>query len=165
MRTRTDRTGRGLSARGRRPADRPCRIAAAFRLLLAASLIGMLTGCGGETDPFERVPVEGVVTVDGSPLSRGTIRFIPEGTTEGPKVALPVVDGSFSGDRSVGPVAGKHQVVVEPEESDEFPHDGEEVLEQLAEEGRRRRAPAAKSPPSTPHTFVAGETNEVRFDL
>lgn len=155
----------------RRRFERPGQVVTMAKSLpvVVACLVGPVGGCGGEADPFDRVPVEGTVSLDGAPLSRGTIRFIPEGSTVGPKVALPVADGSFRGDRTVGPVAGRHRVEVEPDESEEFPHDGEERLAQFADaakSGKRRRRPATTSSrPSTTHTFVADETNQAHFDF
>ena len=171
MRRRCDRSSRGSvptaihSGKRRERSLNAALAMAKSRMFCVACLVGLSVGCGGKTDPFDRIPVAGTVTIDGAPLSRGTIRFIPEESTPGPKVALPVVDGSFRGDRTVGPVAGRHRVEVEPDESDEFPHDGEEVLEQLAKEGKRRRAARTKPRPSTTHMFVAGELNEADFDF
>lgn len=171
MRRRCDRTSDASIATTIHSGGRRCRgstVALAMaraQFVCVACLVGLSVGCGGQADPFDRVPVEGTVTIDGAPLSRGTIRFIPDESTTGPKVALPVVDGSFRGDRMVGPVAGGHRIEVEPDESDEFPHDGEEVLEQLVEEGKRRRGARAKSPWSTTHTFAAGEPHEAHFDF
>ena len=129
---------------------------------LALAFVG--GGCGGPADPFERVAVEGTVTVDGEPLGRGMIRLTPIAPTAGPKVALPVVDGRFAGDATVGPVAGRHRVVVELDESDEFPHDGEEVLEGLrAQPASRRSRRTADAPPELTHTFTAEGVNRCDF--
>jgi hypothetical protein len=39
-------------------------------------LLLTLSGCGG--DSLALVPVEGKVTIDGSPFSNGTVRFVPD---------------------------------------------------------------------------------------
>lgn len=124
----------------------------------------LVVGCGGSTDPFERVAVEGTVTIGGEPLGRGMIRLTPIAPTEGPKVSLPVVDGRFAGDATVGPVAGRHRVAVEVDESDEFPHDGEEVLEELGRQPAPRRSPRRAEPPAElTHTFTAEDVNLCDF--
>ncbi len=62
----------------------------------------------------ERVPVRGRVSLDGKPLSYGTIAFIPE-KGAGPArstVVARVRNGEFQFDSTSGPEAGKHRVLV-----------------------------------------------------
>ncbi|MEX0820469.1 MAG: hypothetical protein WD070_12785 [Pirellulaceae bacterium] len=142
-----------------------------FHLTLPTmGLILVLAGCGGGDDPFERVAVEGTVTVDGQPLDRGTIRFIPTATTPGPKTTLNIRDGQFEGDSANGPVPGTHRIEIEPDVSDNFPHDGEEVLEKLHAERTRperpkRLVPVDRQMTELMHTFAADELNRCEFEL
>lgn len=51
-----------------------------FRLLtftIVATLTGLSLGCGGTANPLGRQAVSGAVTLDGAPVSNGTIRFEP----------------------------------------------------------------------------------------
>ncbi len=130
----------------------------------------LVIGCGGRRDPFERVAVEGTVTVDGQPLDRGMIRFIPNATTLGPKTTLNICDAQFTGDTACGPVAGAHRVAIEPDVSDRFPHDGEGVLEKLHTDRPRPERPTRLVPYDRQrvelnHTFVADELNRCEIEL
>lgn len=128
------------------------------------ALAWMTIGCGGPADPFDRVAVEGTVTVGGEPLSRGVIRLTPIAPTAGPKVSLPVIDGHFTVDATMGPVAGRHRVEVAADESEEFPHDGEDVLEELAgQPAPRRPRRTSDAPPELTHTFTADGVNRCDF--
>jgi len=56
-----------------------------FRAWVLLIISGCIVGCGGApaaTLP-ETVPVTGVVTLDGKPLTAATITFIPQGQTKG----------------------------------------------------------------------------------
>lgn len=68
-------------------------------------------GCGGG-DPFERAAVEGVVNVDGQPLTDGVILFVPDGNTTG-RVARGIIkDGTFKIPASEGPSVGAQKVEI-----------------------------------------------------
>lgn len=149
----------------RRFRRRPCHLT-----LVIVGLVSLVIGCGGRRDPFERVAVEGTVTVDGQPLDRGTIRFVPTATTSGPKTTLNIRDGQFTGDTASGPVAGAHRVEIEPDVSDRFPHDGEEVLEKMHMDRPRPERPTRLVPydrqrAELTHTFVADELNRCKIEL
>jgi len=64
-----------------------------------------LAGCG--CSESERVAVQGNVTLDGKPLVRGAIVFVPTGGTAGPKAGAVIDNGHFSIDARQGPLAGK----------------------------------------------------------
>ena len=80
-------------------------------LLLALLVLG---GCSGATDDLPRQAVSGQVTLNGQPLSSGTIQFQPGA---GPRAvsmsggAL-IQDGSYSIPRNEGLVPGKYKVSV-----------------------------------------------------
>lgn len=79
-------------------------------LLLALALFGFclsLSGCGGQG-----VPVHGHVTLDGAPLSAGTIKFIPEAGVPGPTVSAEIEGGEYAFGSADGPVAGPYRVEI-----------------------------------------------------
>lgn len=73
--------------------------------------LGLISGCG-DSRP-ERVPVSGVVLIDGQPLSQGNIKFVPKnGRPSSGKIAP---DGRFTltcYDGKDGAILGTHQVQV-----------------------------------------------------
>jgi hypothetical protein len=90
---------------------------------LRACLVGALValpaaGCGGT--PYKTAPVSGRVTLDGRPLPKATVMFIPAAGTEGK--ALPSSAGLtdeagryslvLDGGKKEGAVVGKHKVVI-----------------------------------------------------
>jgi hypothetical protein len=89
---------------------------AARRWLLAAALTGVvgssIAGC--RESGYQRVAVSGLVTVDGKPLTVGSVRFIrvgggrPSATTIGP-------DGRFDFG-SEGVVVGRHRIEINASE-------------------------------------------------
>jgi hypothetical protein len=78
-------------------------------LLLLGSLVIMGCGDGRPT----RVPVSGTVLIDGQPLGRGNIKFVPaDGRPSAGKIAA---DGSFTltcYDGNDGALLGQHRVQV-----------------------------------------------------
>ena len=80
-------------------------------------LIGLaschLLGCGAGAPGPERASVSGTVTVDGTPLANGSVRFVPiEGTT-GPVAGATVENGKYSVAHANGPVVGTNRVEIE----------------------------------------------------
>ena len=65
-------------------------------------------GCGGES--LDRVPVSGTVTLDGSPLPSGSIRFHPLG--DGQSAGGSIEAGAFSIPQADGPAPGEYRVEV-----------------------------------------------------
>jgi hypothetical protein len=81
----------------------------------------VLSGCGGGPKLPPTAPVSGIVTLDDTPLPRGTVQFVPDGSqgTSGPP-GVGVID---SGGRFEiftagvkGAVVGHHKVAVEARE-------------------------------------------------
>jgi hypothetical protein len=61
---------------------------------------------------LQRVAVYGKVTLDGAPLTSGSISLVPAPSTEGPVANGLISQGTYRFDRSDGPVAGDYQVLV-----------------------------------------------------
>lgn len=78
------------------------RIACAIALLAC-----FIVGCGG--DEFNRVPVSGTVTLDGTAVASGSIlAWAADVGTEAPNVGAPITDGKFSFSPDQAPVAGSY---------------------------------------------------------
>lgn len=56
--------------------------------------------------------MSGSVTLDGVPLSEGTITFFPSGTTKGPASGGAIVDGRYDIAAAEGPVVGTNRVEI-----------------------------------------------------
>ena len=104
--------------------------------VLTAGFIAFF-GCSQQQVGFDRVAVQGSVTLGGKPLTAGTIRFVPAAGVAGPKVSLAVQEGQFKSDALNGPTLGLHRVEIELAASDEYAHDDEAVLVQLEAKGAR----------------------------
>jgi len=83
-------------------------------ITLAALLLGACSGCGGSGSLPTLIPVKGKVTYKGQPLTKGTVRFEPDGYGRMATGDLQA-DGTFvlttyqTGD---GVVAGQHKVFI-----------------------------------------------------
>lgn len=145
---------------------------ASNHLVLAAMLFcGLIVGCGsGAAEGPPRADVRGVVTLDGQPLSKGVILFVPLEGTPGPKTSVPIADGKFSADESTGPVVGKHRIEIKSTDDGGYARDDETAIDRLKESRTRRidvvRVPAAFNANSRLTETVSEEgTNEFEFPL
>ena len=86
-------------------------------------------GCGHKVTGPERASVSGAVSVNGTPLLIGTIRFVPIDSTAGPKVSVAVVGGSYEAAAENGPVVGHSRIEIESLEGPAF--DDEQALAEL----------------------------------
>ncbi|MFO1095380.1 MAG: hypothetical protein U0992_19050 [Planctomycetaceae bacterium] len=71
-----------------------------------------LVGCSQPDDPWPRAAASGRVTLDGVPLSEGTITFFPSGDTQGPASGGPIVNGRYDLAAAEGPVVGTNRVEI-----------------------------------------------------
>lgn len=110
-------------------------------MLVAALLCGCVTGCY-RGDP-DRVAVAGVVEVDGAPLGKGTVRFLPSSGSVGPVVVAGVEQGKFSVPRDKGPLTGDYRLEVAAD-----PDVGFDVTDDLAYAAAREKSkkPLSLSP-------------------
>lgn len=73
----------------------------------------LLNGCGAPDGPL-RQPMYGEITsTDISGDLKGTIAFLPSGTTKGPAANGLIVDGAYEFTSETGPVAGNHRVIID----------------------------------------------------
>lgn len=84
-----------------------------FGFLAGLALLG-LVGCGGGGgDSLPRQPVEGVVTLDGAPVEKGTIQFMPTpGAPNATLASAMIENGKYSIPRDRGPVPGGYRVII-----------------------------------------------------
>ena len=73
-------------------------------------LFGAATGCGG--DGLNRASVEGMVTVDGTPIPEGNMAMIPMAGTTGPSAGATITDGKYFISSDKGPVPGTYRVEI-----------------------------------------------------
>ena len=100
--------------------------AAAAVLLSACVILLPLAGCGG-SDRLPTAKVSGTVTLDGNPLPKGRISFVPQDGSGRPASGQIAGDGSFvlgTYEESDGAVLGRHKVsLVAREERGALPPD------------------------------------------
>ncbi len=77
-----------------------------FCVLSVCCLI--LAGC----DSSDRSSVQGTVTLDGQPLEKGSINFMPLPGTKSPTAGAQIVDGKFSIPAKGGTFTGKFRVEI-----------------------------------------------------
>jgi hypothetical protein len=89
----------------RLPLDRdPITRIRALPLLIAIALF--VPGCSDS----DRVCVHGQVTLDGQPVDKGAIRFVPIGDTKGALAGGFIADGEYYIKAADGPVIGRYKV-------------------------------------------------------
>jgi len=91
-------------------------------VLTSLSVVLLAAGCGGGPKLPPRAPVEGTVTLDGKPLPRGTVQFVPDQDkrTKGPPAVAQIdADGNYrlSTAGVEGAVIGWHRVAVVAQEN------------------------------------------------
>ncbi|MBW3543857.1 MAG: hypothetical protein KY476_26715 [Planctomycetes bacterium] len=132
----------------------------------ALILLALGGGCGGGSE-IERVSVNGKVTVDGRPLPKGSIVFVPVEGTQGPKAAGEVVDGVYELPESEGPVVGKLRLEIRSAQDPGFALDEPAQFQEHAPP----QLPPNPIPPeyNERSTLVretrSGEVNEFDFNL
>lgn len=74
-------------------------------------LLLCLIGCSSG-DGIRRGAVQGTVSLAGTPIADGLIRFIPTGGTTGAMVDAPIKAGSFALSQPAGPCVGTQRVEI-----------------------------------------------------
>jgi hypothetical protein len=116
--------------------------------LLASVLVGTGAGCGGTSGPYK---VEGIVKLDGKPVSGATVMFEPLAQGGHGASGFTGTDGAFrlttynTGD---GALAGEYKVMVKKEGSDSAPSgpinaiDAGKMMAQMGQQQMRQGGPA-----------------------
>lgn len=71
-----------------------------------------LVGCGDNGPTLNRAQVSGDVTVNGDPLEKGSIAFLPADGTQGPSVGGTIQEGHYLIPMEEGPVVGTYRVKI-----------------------------------------------------
>lgn len=138
--------------------------------IISIPILLAMIGCS-VGDPLNRQAVSGHVNVDGVPLSHGLIRFVPQGTTNGPGAMAEIIDGQFSFSKDSGPIPGSHRVEVEATQFHGFAIDNEAAYTAaVMQTGRsplgRNPIPATYNRNSILTAFVQNSENQMfPFDL
>ncbi len=85
----------------------PSAFSAGFAVLAALAC----AGCGPPAG-LQKVIVEGAVTLDGTPIPNGEVRFLPIEGTAGPVSGGPIKDGQYRAESRGGVPVGKHRVEI-----------------------------------------------------
>ena len=82
---------------------------ACWKTSSCAALLVLLAGCGHTTG---RQALQGSVTLNGEPLPRGVIQFVPLPGTDGPSAGGEIQDGQFSVEPDKGVLPGTFRVEI-----------------------------------------------------
>lgn len=119
--------------------------------VLALAILSL--GCGGVVDNLGRQAISGKVTLDGTPLANGAIRFEPFGVQkQTTATGTAIKDGQYSIKQSEGLPPGKYTVSITSHGADSsaaFPTDPAAAMDAAAE--------AAKAPP--PKELIPSQYN------
>lgn len=83
----------------------------AFAVLILLGLLSLHCGCGRESG-VDRLPVHGTVKMASGERLNGSITFIPAQGQSGPSATTKLDEGKYEFDRTNGPTAGPHTVIV-----------------------------------------------------
>ena len=81
-----------------------------WRAMSRCAVLGVLLLCGCGSGG--RQSIDGTVTLDGQPLEKGSITFIPQAGTQGPTAGAEIVDGNYTISTAGGTFAGKFRVEI-----------------------------------------------------
>jgi len=125
------------------------------RMILAAmvSVCGLVSGCGGDSRPTAPSVVQGVVTLNGTALTEGTVNFASP-TTGNAAIAQVGADGKFV--VTGGMVPGDYKVMVTPPTP--TPENPNPPDSQIPEKYRTVETSDLKSK-------ITGGRNEVKLEL
>lgn len=101
-------------------------IIAYWKTSLRAALLVLLAGCG---DAAGRQALQGSVTLDGEPLPKGVIQFVPLPGTNGPTAGGEIQDGRFSIKPDKGVFSGVFRVDITASRKT-----GEKVIDRISGE-------------------------------
>jgi hypothetical protein len=91
-------------------------------------------GCGRETT-LDRLPVHGAVTKPDGERLNGSISFIPAPGQKGPSATTKLDEGKYAFDRTNGPTAGPHKVIIKRVISREASRSAIDNKQPIAENG------------------------------
>ena len=80
------------------------------RVVERCAVLGVLLMCGCGSGG--RQSIDGTVTLDGQPLEKGTITFIPQSGTQGPTAGAEIADGRYAIPTAGGTFSDKFRVEI-----------------------------------------------------
>jgi hypothetical protein len=83
----------------------------AFAFLILFGLLSLHGGCG-RGHGIDRLPVRGTVMAAGGERLNGSITFVPARGQSGPSATTKLEAGKYVFDRTNGPTAGPHTVII-----------------------------------------------------
>jgi hypothetical protein len=87
------------------------RVCRPFAVLILLGLLSLHCGCSRES-PVNRLPVHGTVTMASGERLNGSITFVPAQGQSGPSATTKLDEGKYEFDRTNGPTAGPHTVIM-----------------------------------------------------
>ena len=79
--------------------------------VIASLIISACAGCG-ESDGATRVAMFGKVSLNGAPVTAGSISLLPADGNDGPTANTTIQDGIYRFSSNNGPIAGAYQILV-----------------------------------------------------
>lgn len=79
---------------------------------LATVVLSLVLGCGGDGDNLPREAVSGAVTLDGQPLEKGTIQFLPTSPDQAVAAGAVIQGGKYDIPQAQGPIPGGYKVMI-----------------------------------------------------
>lgn len=122
-----------------------------------------LFGCS--SDDVKRTAVSGKVTLDGKPLAKGDIQFIPKSGDSRGAAWGQVVDGSYSIPAADGPAAGTYTVSITPNIAEAAATATDEAPGEPTAEAAAAPAVAYTSKAPMEATVTPGKPGAFDFDL
>jgi hypothetical protein len=132
-------------------------------LRLTSLLVVLIAGCS-DTGPL-RVKVDGQVQVDGQPMPRGRISFVPIGGSVGPKAAGEIANGKYHLTRDDGPIVGRLRVEIYAADEVDYALDDPKAARRAGGKLLPPNAVPARYNRASELTVQTSEGNENRFDF
>jgi hypothetical protein len=125
--------------------------------------LAVTVGCDSD-DGLNRQAISGTVTLDGQPLSGGSILFEPTTNESGTAVGATIRQGVFAISRSQGPVPGPYRVRIYASSATQAPPTVRQT-ERTPRPMVERLPPRYNSRTELSSVIIAERTNHHRFDL
>ena len=135
-----------------------------IRWIWIALILALACGCGSKSR-WQHAAVEGKVTLDGVPIERGAITFVPVGQTQGVATGAAIENGQYHIAAADGPVVGTNRVEISAPKKT-----GRKVQAAMSDPGKTmdetvEAVPAKYNRNSTLEREIKPEKNVFDFDL
>lgn len=129
-----------------------------------ALMLALACGCGSKSR-WQHAAVEGKVTLDGAPIERGSILFIPTGQTQGVATGAAIENGQYRIAAADGPVVGANRVEISASRKT-----GRKIQAAMSDPGKTmdetvEAVPAQYNKKSTLQREIKPEKNVLDFEL